>query len=204
MARTKLTSLACAEDVPAEANDALQGESRHRWLKTALLSVALGVSAVAVAFGLPGSPAGAIVSGKAALSISGPEPLFESRLVPGESAEATVYVSNTGAVPLEVQLRPSIAATNSKSLASVLHVVVIDCGRLRSIQQCAIDPHRLFSGPLERMPPLPLGEYGCGEVHRFEITVRLPGRTGDRFQNASTRWDLKWSATTKPSSPSCS
>lgn len=190
------------EGVVPETGDA--GGRRHRWLKTAFLSGALGVSAVAVAVGMSGPPTGAIGAGKAELSTSHPGPLFRSQLVPGESAEANVDVSNTGAVPVDVQLRRSIDATGSKSLASILHLVVVDCGRLGSSQRCGIGRTRLFSGNLEQMAPIPLGTYGCQEGHRYEITTRLPGWAGNRFQHALAKWDLDWSAVPTPSASSCS
>ncbi len=122
--------------------------------------------------------------------------LTASGLRPGDSANGTVDIKNTGSTAGDFSLSES-NVTDSDAvhpLSGKLDLVVTDCGSTAS-PDCSTGT-QVYSGKLGSLTSQSLGNYAAGAEHRFKFVVSFPTGSGDDdFQNADSSVDFNWSAT---------
>lgn len=133
------------------------------------------------------SSAGAIEIGNSRSGLA----VFAARnLVPGQTREGSVRISNPNLQPLEISLTPRLTA--GRDLAQALHLGLSRPG-LGS----------LYAGPLAELPSLPLGRLAPGASAEFRFRATLPRGSGDELQGKSGSVDLIWSARAAGPPPKC-
>lgn len=129
--------------------------------------------------------------------------LTATRMVPGDTAEGTVGVTNTGdskgAFTLTSSGLTDDPGDNGGELSSVLELTVVMDGDTAN---------PVYEGPLDIADPVALGDWDGGVSHEFVFTVTFPdtglptGPTeGDNaYQGSSTSVTYNWNATSVSSS----
>ena len=191
-----MTSPATPEPTPA---DELEPSAKERlsWLakNSRLLIISLGVILVAVlvatfSFSLFSSssanPGNLATSGimtqdnsKDGLAI-----LTAENLLPGESADGTVSITNVGDSEGDFTLTASNLVDDpvDPAFSSVLTLVVTD------------GSDEVYNGLLADLSTVDLGTWAGDEQHDFTFTVTFDAGAGNEFQDASTTLDLTWDA----------
>lgn len=195
-AQREVVTMSDATVAPVSAGD------RVTWLKknTGKLAVALvllvlagvAVAATLGAFTSSSANVGNVVA-TGSLSIDddldGGAIFSAEGLVPGDQVTGEVSITNTG----------ESSGTFSLASANLTDTPGAGGGNLSEVLELTItdDGTEVYSGPLDLVAPVQLGEWAGGESHTFVFTVLFPdtGTADDNdFQNASVSVDYLWSA----------
>lgn len=158
---------------------------------TALVTLAMALGAVALAFGAPGrDAAGArLTAATGAVRISnskeGQAVFGADALRPGASTAGDVRIGNDGNVRAIVTLTGTrVAEAGAVSLANTLQLNVFDVTR----------GNILYSGPAASFATVTVGALAVGESRVVRFTATLPRTADNSLQGASTTLGLRWSA----------
>lgn len=173
----------------------------RRWIPLAIyLELAAIATAVAIA-GVGGEPQAraATVAASGDFSLSNSKeglPVFGADgIAPGESAQGTVEIANTGDVDAQLTLeREGLSDTPGLGgglLSSRLRLRVEDVTESAS-------PVLVYAGPLHSMPGQRAGRLEPGETRTFEFTATLPdvgaATEANDLQGAATAVAYSWTA----------
>ncbi|HSS34190.1 MAG TPA: hypothetical protein VLL27_13000 [Solirubrobacterales bacterium] len=173
----------------------------RRWIPLAVyLELAAIATAVAVAGGGGEPPArAAMVAASGDFSLSNSKeglPVFGADgIAPGDSAQGTVEIANTGDVDAQLIVeREGLSDTPGLGgglLSSRLHLRVEDVTESAS-------PVLVYAGPLDSMPAQQAGQLEPGESRSFEFTATLSdagmATEVDDLQGAATAVAYSWTA----------
>jgi hypothetical protein len=173
----------------------------RRWVPIVVFVGLAAMAAVALAQvgGTPRAKAAAIAtSGSFEVSNSNEgAPIFSATgIAPGESAQGTVAIEDTGSEPVKLILRRG-ALEDVPGLGGALL-----SGRLQLTVSEITGPataRTVYEGPLDSMLEKNIGKLEGGEARTFEFTATLPESGTPSFQNAvqgaSTTVAYQWVAT---------
>jgi hypothetical protein len=126
--------------------------------------------------------------------------LTASKMVPGDTVEGTVTISNTGdssgAFTLTGSTPTDTPGPNGGKLSTVLLLTIVDDPGGSNVS--------VYNGKFDGMTaPIPVGTWAGGSAHTFKFTVTFPNggtppsaTTGDNaYQGSSTSVTYTWSAT---------
>jgi hypothetical protein len=127
--------------------------------------------------------------------------LTASGLRPGDSANGTVDIQNSGSLSGQFSLARG-ATTDSDAtnpLSAKLTIVVNDCGAYTgSTPPSCTSPTQRYSGTIAAMPRTTLTTFAAGEKRRYQFVVTFPdgGTAGadNAYQGDSTTVEYTWSA----------
>lgn len=139
-----------------------------------------------------GSPFGLAAAGtiRVGNSEQGRAVLRALNLLPGQTRQGSVTISNPNRQPLELSLKARFGTGQ-------------DLARAIKLELTGPRGVRLYAGPLAALPRLPLAEMGPGASHRFTFRLGLPAGVGNELQSRSGSFDLVWSATAAGPPPQC-
>jgi hypothetical protein len=116
---------------------------------------------------------------------------------PGDSANGTVDVQNTGSLSGVFSLSRSniLDSDGVNPLSAKLNLVVKDCGDFSSgTPTCdAGDPQR-YSGTIAAMGSTALGTFAASEKHRYDFTVTFDSGAGNAYQGDNSSVQFDWDA----------
>lgn len=174
----------------------------HAPLRLLLAAAVVAVVALALGRGGAGQAAEpvAMVAGGALSQLNskdGSAILSASGMGPGDSAEGTVTVGNTGTVDGAFALsHPGVQdspGTGGGALSTRLRLVVEDV--------TAPQPALVYSGEIAGMPAIALGTFRPGEERTYRFTVSFPdgGDSGDdAYQGAAMSVQYDWTLSDAP------
>lgn len=131
--------------------------------------------------------AGAITIGN---SRRGRAVFVADNLLPGQSRQGSVTITNPNLQPLNLSLFPRL--TSGRPLAEATQLKLVRPGR-----------GRLYSGPLAAMPKLALGQLAPGEKREYRFEATLPDNAANALQGRRGSLDLVWSANAAGPPPKC-
>jgi spore coat-associated protein N len=126
--------------------------------------------------------------------------LTADKMVPGQSANGTVEITDTGDVAGDFKVDSSnltdTPGPNGGRLSTALQLKVEDITN-------ATSPVSVYDGAYNAFPLKSLGRWNAGEKHTYRFTVTFPdsgvppsSTTGDNaYVRSSTKIDFNWSAT---------
>jgi hypothetical protein len=171
------------------------GLDATRWLRTGLsLALAVGILAIALPVALNAGARGAGVdpvrvfsSGPAvAVDASGSAQLSITGLVPGQSREATIRVSNAGSGAASFALANHFVdrvTPGGAPLSSALDLRI-----------ASPDGAVVYDGTLAGLGRLPLGRIDAGGTRAFDFIVTLPSSVGNEVQGSTLSAGFTWTA----------
>lgn len=111
-------------------------------------------------------------------------------LVPGDSTNGTVHISNTGSSSGNFSLTHGnvVDTPPTPPFSAKLDLLVEDVTN-------AASPRELYSGKLNGMGTIQLGKWDAGATHAYKFTVTFPNGTPEEdnpYKNASTTLDFIW------------
>lgn len=118
--------------------------------------------------------------------------LSASNMKPGDNANGTVDITNTGSLPGVFTLSKTVTAETA-GFASKLTVAVTDC----KADGCGnANDASVYSGSVSGMASQSLGTFAAGELHRYKFVVTFPdggsGGADNSYQSASTTVRYNW------------
>jgi spore coat-associated protein N len=123
--------------------------------------------------------------------------LTASNMKPGDSANGTVDVQNTGSLSGAFTLSRSniVDSDGSNPMSAKLDLVVKDCGDFSSgTPTCdAGDPVK-YNGTIAAMGSVALGSFAANEKHRYEFAVTFNSSAGNAYQGDSSSVQFDWNA----------
>ncbi|HYY34403.1 MAG TPA: TasA family protein [Gaiellaceae bacterium] len=164
---------------------------------TTAVAVAVGSSASFTA--TSANPSNTFAAGTLSIlnSKEGLAVLTASNMKPGDSANGTVDVQNTGSLSGAFTLsRSNISDSDgSNPMSAKLDLVVKDCGDFSSgTPTCdAGDPVK-YSGTIAAMGSVALGTFAANEKHRYEFAVTFNSSAGNAYQGDSSSVQFDWNA----------
>jgi spore coat-associated protein N len=124
--------------------------------------------------------------------------LTASGMKPGDSANGTVDIENTGSLSGTFSLSRSALndSDGSNPMSDKLNVVVKDCGNFSSgTPTCDGGDPNVYSGTLGSMGGShALGTFAGGEKHRYQFAVTFDGSAGNAYQGDSSTATFQWDA----------
>lgn len=113
-------------------------------------------------------------------------------LVPGDSANGTVQISNVGSAAGNFSLTTSnlTDTPSSPPFSGKLDLVITDI-------TVAASPQQIYSGKLNAVGTVQLGKWAAGESHKYRFVATFPNGTpaeDNPYKNASTTIDFVWNA----------
>jgi spore coat-associated protein N len=177
---------------------ALTKNPRRLIIALALILVAILIAVFATAtFTSSSANAGNLVATgdlKVDNSNDGAAILTASGLVPGQSAEGTVTISNTGSAEGNFSLTTTNLTDTPASppLSGKLDLVIVDTTN-------ATNPNQVYSGKVNAVGTIQLGRWAAGEHHSYKFTATFPNGTpaeDNPYKNSSTSVDFVWNAVT--------
>ena len=171
-------------------------QERVAWMRQNSMRLIIALAAIVIAalvvvfsFSLFGSssanPGNTVASG--AMSIDndkeGAAILEVEGLVPGESAEGTVSITNVGDASGDFTLTASDVVSVPADFAATLTLVITD------------GADEVYNGSLADMTTVDLGTWAEDETHDFTFAVTFDAAAGNEFQGATSSVDFKWDAT---------
>lgn len=127
--------------------------------------------------------------------------LTASNIVPGNSAEGTVNIKNTGSASGTFTLAHTAAVDTpaSPGLSKKLTMTVTDLGDPACVSSCPAAV-TVYTGLMSAMPlTIPVGVYPAGATHAYKFVMNFPdgGLNGadNAYQGASTTVEYNWSST---------
>src|SRR4051794_8580943 len=167
---------------------------RRLIVASVLLLVAIGVAVFTTAtFTSSSASAGNMVAaGSVEIDNShdGTAIFTASGLVPGDSTNGTVTISNTGSSSGNFSMTSQhiLDTPATPAFSAKLDLLVQDVTNASS-------PQQLYSGKLNAMGTLQLGEWSAGTKHSYKFTTTFPNGTPEEdnpYKNASTSVDFVW------------
>ena len=181
------------EKVPSRTSVLLRNP-RRLIVALILLAVAIGVAVFTTAtFTSSSASAGNMVAaGSVEIDNShdGTAIFTASGLVPGDSANGTVQISNTGSSSGNFSLTSSniVDTPATPPFSGKLDLLVEDVTNVGS-------PQTLYSGKLNAMGTIQLGKWSAGATHSYKLTATFPNGTpaeDNPYKNAKTTVDFVW------------
>jgi spore coat-associated protein N len=127
--------------------------------------------------------------------------LTASNMRPGDTANGTVDIQNTGSLSGNFSLAKTATDTGlTPSFSSKLTVVITDTGDPSCLVSCPA-PVVVYSGVVGAMGAQALGTFAAGATHRYTFAVTFPstGAAGagadNAYQGANTSVVYNWTAT---------
>ena len=155
--------------------------------RLAIALAALGIAFAACFGGDHGAARAAVGNATGPLigsSRAGAAILAANGMKPGDVLTGTIEVTNIGDTAGTFALA-AIGMTPTP-LARELDLEVRDVGRTPAV---------VYSGKLDALSSVPLGDMAQDEAHTYRFSVSLPADAGDSFQGASSEVTFLWSAT---------
>lgn len=117
-------------------------------------------------------------------SKSGEAILTVDNLLPGQSADGTVSITNVGDAEGDFTLTASNLADTpaTPAFSQVLTLVVTD------------GTTEVYNGLLSDIGTVDLGTWPAGEKHDYTFTVTFDATAGNEYQDATTTVDFTWDA----------
>jgi hypothetical protein len=167
-----------------------------------LLAAAIVVGSSALFSTSSANPSNTFSSGTLSQSNSkeGTAILSATKMIPGDTKNGTVEITNTGDVSGKFSLSSSnlsdTPGPNGGKLSQRLKLKIEDVTNASS-------PTTIYDGSFDSMPVQQLGTWGAGDKHTYKFAVTFPDTgtpssptTGDNaYQGSSTKLDFNWSAT---------
>jgi hypothetical protein len=131
-------------------------------------------------------------------SLDGAAILTAAGMKPGDTAQGTVDIENTGSLGGTFSLSRSALndSDGGNPLSAQLDLVVKDCGDFSSgTPTCDVgDPNR-YSGTLAAMTgSSALGNFAAAEKHRYQFTITFNSGAGNAYQGDSSTATFQWNA----------
>jgi spore coat-associated protein N len=164
------------------------------------------IAAVAVAVGSSASftassanPSNTFAAGTLSIlnSKEGLAVLTASGMKPGDSANGTVDVKNTGSLSGAFSLSRSniVDSDGANPLSAKLNLVVKDCGDFSSgTPTCDAGDPQKYSGTIAAMGSTALGTFAASEKHRYEFAVTFDSGAGNAYQGDNSSVQFDWDA----------
>jgi spore coat-associated protein N len=165
-------------------------------LAAVLAAVGITVGSGANFTATAANPGNVFATGSLSIANTPSTALFNATgLKPGDHANGTVDIQNTGTLSGAFQLATA-NPTGDTTLLAQLDVVVDDCGTFSGATppSCS-SPSNAYTGKVNALTGASLGTYAASAKHRYQFTVTLPSNTDDSFQGKSAQVDFAWSAT---------
>lgn len=169
-------------------------------LVAVLAAVGIAVGSGASFTAQTANPSNTFTTGTLAMSntLDGAAILTASNMKPGDTAQGTVDIENTGSLNGTFSLSRSALSDSdgANPLSGQLDLVVKDCGDFSSgTPTCdGGDPNR-YSGTLAAMTgSSALGTFAAAERHRYQFTVTLNAAAGNAYQGDSSTATFQWDA----------
>jgi spore coat-associated protein N len=169
-----------------------------------VLAVVLAAVGVAVGSGAnfsaqSANPANTFASGTLSMANSQSGAILTaSGMKPGDSANGTVDIENTGSLSGTFSLSRSALndSDGSNPMSAKLNVVVKDCGNFSSgTPTCDAGDPNVYSGTLASMSgSYALGTFAGGEKHRYQFAVTFDSSAGNAYQGDNSSADFQWDA----------
>ena len=155
----------------------------------ALIVIVIAALVVVFSFSIFGSssanPGNSVASG--AMSIANDKEdqaiLTVEKLLPGESGEGTVSITNVGDADGDFTLTASNLVADPADFPSVLTLVITD------------GADDVYNGALSDIDTVDLGTWAADEEHTYTFTVTFDQAAGNEFQDATSTLDFTWDAT---------
>ena len=164
------------------------------------------VAAVAVAVGSSASftassanPSNTFAAGTLSIlnSNEGLAVLTASNMKPGDSANGTVDVQNTGSLSGAFTLSRSgiVDSDGANPMSAMLDLVVKDCGDFSSgTPTCDVGDPVKYTGTIAAMGSTALGTFAANEKHRYQFVVTFNSGAGNAYQGDSSSVQFDWNA----------
>ena len=164
------------------------------------------VAAVAVAVGSSASftatsanPSNTFAAGTLTIlnSKEGLAVLTASNMKPGESANGTVDVQNTGSLSGAFTLSRSGISDSDATfpMSAKLDLVVKDCGDFSSgPPTCDVGDPAVYTGTIAAMGSTSLGTFAASEKHRYQFAVTFNSSANNNYQGDSSSVQFDWDA----------
>lgn len=169
-------------------------------LATVLAAAGVAVGSGAVFTAQSANPGNAFAAGTLTMSNSSDSAaiLSASNMKPGDTAQGTVDIANTGSIAGTFSLSRAALndSDNANPMSQRLDLVVKDCGDFSGgAPTCeGGDPNR-YSGSLAAMSsPSALGTFAPNEQHRYQFTVTFDSAAGNQYQGDSSTATFQWDA----------
>ena len=169
-------------------------------LAVVLLAVGVAVGSGAAFTAQTANPGNSFASGTLTMSNSKDSVavLTASGMKPGDSANGTVDIGNTGSLSGVFTLtRTNLTNSDaSNPLSAQMNLVVKDCGNFSSgTPTCDAGDPNVYSGTLDAMSSaVALGTFAAGEQHRYQFTVTFDSAAGNQYQGDNTSARFQWDA----------
>ena len=110
--------------------------------------------------------------------------LTAEKLLPGESAEGTVSITNVGDADGDFSLTASNLTDTpaDPAFSEVLQLVITD------------GSDKVYTGSLAEVDKVDLGTWPADEEHTFTFTITFDQASGNEYQDATTTVDFTWDA----------
>jgi hypothetical protein len=173
-------------------------QQRLAWMgqnskKLILALIALIIAAAVVVFSFSlftsssANPGNLVASGSLKINnnLEGAAILTATGLLPGESTDGTVALTNVGDSAGVFTLKKDnvVNTPASPAFSSVLTLIITEGGA------------EIYNGRIDAMPTRDLGTWEPGESHTYKFTVTFDETAGDEFQDGRTTLDFLWDAT---------
>jgi spore coat-associated protein N len=185
---------AAPEEKAPTRTSVLLRNPRRLIIAAILLLVAIGVAVFTTATftSASASPGNMVAAGSVQIDNSheGTAIFTASGLVPGDSVNGTVEISNVGSSSGNFSMSHSniVDTPPTPPFSAKLDLLVEDVTNAGS-------PQQLYSGKLNAMGTIQLGSWAAGEKHTYKFTTTFPNGTpaeDNPYKNASTAVDFVW------------
>lgn len=175
-------------------------------LLTLLLAAAAVVGSGADFTASSANPANTFAAGTLTISNSkeGAAVLSASGLKPGNSANGTVDIQNTGDLSgiFTLSRTAPVDSDGANPLSGKLNLTIIDCGTFASGTPVCGDGNDVTvynGGTIAQMGTVghtvnSLGTYAGSDKHRYQFTVQLDNTAGNAYQGDTSSVEFDWAA----------
>jgi spore coat-associated protein N len=175
-------------------------------LLTLLLAAAAVVGSGADFTASSANPANTFAAGTLTISNSkeGAAVLSASSLKPGNSANGTVDIQNTGDLSgiFTLTRTTPVDSDGANPLSGKLNLTIIDCGTFASGTPVCGDGNDVTvynGGTIAQMGTVghtvnSLGTYAASDKHRYQFTVQLDNTAGNAYQGDTSSVEFDWAA----------
>ena len=169
-------------------------------LSALIAAVAVAVGSSASFTASSASPSNTFAAGTLTIlnSKEGLAVLTASNMRPGDSANGTVDVQNTGSLSGVFTLSRSgiVDSDGANPMSAMLDLVVQDCGDFSSgTPTCDVGDPSVYSGTIAAMGSSPLGTFAASEKHRYQFVVTFNTAAGHAYQGDNSIVHFDWNAT---------
>lgn len=131
-------------------------------------------------------------------SLDGAAILTAAGMKPGDTAQGTVDIENTGSLAGTFSLSRSALndSDGANPMSAQLDLVVKDCGDFAAgTPSCDAGDPSSYSGTLAAMNgSSALGSFAASERHRYQFTVTFNASAGNAYQGDSSTATFQWDA----------